>query len=221
MMKINFEMLDQPIELAGATILTIEDTKIFAHLAKLFYQYQEESELRLFNEKQKSLKATELMLITDVLGYDINAASTLKLIYADLELQLNEKPEVKSMIDKLTATIGEMIGYELLEHELDLECDEITIIELFKALGIKIETTSDTIFEKLVEIIQVFKNLTKKKILVLINVCSYLTVEELTELNNYISLYNTTVLFLEPRKVEGFKQYVLDEDYFLSEVSED
>ncbi|WP_379947450.1 type II-A CRISPR-associated protein Csn2 [Enterococcus devriesei] len=220
-MKINFEMLDQPIELAGATILTIEDTKIFAHLAKLFYQYQEESELRLFNEKQKSLKATELMLITDVLGYDINAASTLKLIYADLELQLNEKPEVKSMIDKLTATIGEMIGYELLEHELDLECDEITIIELFKALGIKIETTSDTIFEKLVEIIQVFKNLTKKKILVLINVCSYLTVEELTELNNYISLYNTTVLFLEPRKVEGFKQYVLDEDYFLSEVSED
>lgn len=220
-MKINFEMLDQPIELAGATILTIEDTKIFAHLAKLFYQYHEESELRLFNEKQKSLKATELMLITDVLGYDINAASTLKLIYADLELQLNEKPEVKSMIDKLTATIGEMIGYELLEHELDLECDEITIIELFKALGIKIETTSDTIFEKLVEIIQVFKNLTKKKILVLINVCSYLTVEELTELNNYISLYNTTVLFLEPRKVEGFKQYVLDEDYFLSEVSED
>lgn len=220
-MKINFELLDQPIELAGATILTVEDTKIFAHLVKLFYQYHEESELRLFNEKQKSLKATELMLITDVLGYDINAASTLKLIYADLEAQLNEKPEVKSMIDKLTATIGELIGYELLEHELDLECDEITIIELFKALGIKIETTSDTIFEKLVEIIQVFKNLTKKKLLVLINVCSYLTAGELTELNNYISLYNTTVLFLEPRKVEGFKQYVLDEDYFLSEVSEE
>lgn len=220
-MKINFELLDQPIELAGATILTVEDTKIFAHLVKLFYQYHEESELRLFNEKQKSLKATELMLLTDVLGYDINAASTLKLIYADLEAQLNEKPEVKSMIDKLTATIGELIGYELLEHELDLECDEITIIELFKALGIKIETTSDTIFEKLVEIIQVFKNLTKKKLLVLINVCSYLTAGELTELNNYISLYNTTVLFLEPRKVEGFKQYVLDEDYFLSEVSEE
>lgn len=221
MMKLNFGMLDQPVELESATILTIEDTKIFSHLVKLFYQYQEESELRLFNEKQKSLKPAELMLITDVLGYDVNASSTLKLIYADLEWQLNEKPEVKSMIDKLTQTISELVGYELLEHELDLECDEITIIELFKALGIKIETTSDTIFEKLVEIIQVFKNLTKKKILVLVNVCSYLTKEELTELNNYISLYNTTVLFLEPRKVEGFKQHVLDEDYFLSEVSAD
>lgn len=193
MMKLNFEMLDQPIELNSATILTVEDTKIFALLTKYFYQYQDESELRLFDDKQKSIKPSELMLVTDVLGYDINSAATLKLIYTDLELQLNERPEVKSMIDKLTATISELIGYELLEHELDLECDEITIIELFKALGIKIETTSDSIFEKLVEIVQVFKNLTKKKLLVFINVCSYLTKEELVELNNYISLYNTTV----------------------------
>lgn len=218
MMKINFEMLDEPINLQGPTIFTIEDTKVFAHLTKLLYQYDGESELRLFNDQQKSLKSTELMLITDVLGYDINSAATLKLIYADLEVQLNEKPEVKSMIDKLTATISELIGYELLEHELDLECDEITVLELFKALGIKIETTSDTVFEKLVEIVQVFKNLSKKRLLVFINVCSYLTHEELSELNNYISLYNTTVLYLEPRRVEGFEQYILDEDYFLESV---
>lgn len=217
-MKLNFEMLDQPIELNSATILTVEDTKIFALLTKYFYQYQDESELRLFDDKQKSIKPSELMLVTDVLGYDINSAATLKLIYTDLELQLNERPEVKSMIDKLTATISELIGYELLEHELDLECDEITIIELFKALGIKIETTSDSIFEKLVEIVQVFKNLTKKKLLVFINVCSYLTKEELVELNNYISLYNTTVLYLEPRQVAETDQYILDEDYFLNFV---
>lgn len=214
-------MLDQPIELNSATILTVEDTKIFALLTKYFYQYNDDSELRLFDDKQKSVKATELMVITDILGYDINSATTLKLIYADLEVQLNEKPEVKSMIDKLTATISELINYELLEHELDLECDEITIIELFKALGIKIETTSDSIFEKLVEIIQVFKNLTKKKLLVFINICSYLTREELVELNEYISLYNTTVLYLEPRKIMGIDQYILDEDYYLTFVTDD
>ncbi|MBO0459851.1 type II-A CRISPR-associated protein Csn2 [Enterococcus hulanensis] len=219
MQKINFGVLDQPIEVNGATILAIEDTEVFAHLVKLFYQYDGESELRLFDGKQKGLKVSELMLITDVLGYELNSTAILKLIYGDLEQQLNEKPEVKSMIDKLTATISELINYELLEHELDLESDEITIIELFKALGIKIETTSDTIFEKLIEIIQVFKNLSKKKILVFVNACSYLTKEELTELNNYISLYGVDVLYLEPRRVSGFKQYILDEDYFL-EVSD-
>jgi len=219
MQKINFGLLDQPIKISNSTILTIEDTKVFAYLVKLFYQYNEENELRIFNDKQKKLKASELMLITDVLGYELNSSTIVKLIYEDLERQLNEKPEVKSMIDKLTSTISELINYELLEHELDLESDEITIIELFKALGIKIETKSDTIFEKLIECIQVFKNLSKKKLLVFVNTCSYLTPEELNELNNYISLYGVDVLYVEPRQVNGFKQYILDEDYFLA-VSE-
>ena len=171
--------------------------------------------MRIFDKKQKSLKAAELMLVTDILGYELNSPSMLKLIYNDLEQQLNEKPEVKSMIDKLSATISELINYELLEYELDLESDEITMIELFKSLGIKIETKSDTIFEKMIEIIQVFKNLTKKRLLVFVNSCSYLTKEELVELNQYASLYGVDTLYLEPRKVEGMKQYILDEDYFL------
>ena len=218
MQKINFGVLDQPIEISSATILSIEDTRVFAHLVQLFYQYDGESELRLFDEKQKCLKNSELMLITDVLGYELNSTAILKLIYGDLEQQLNEKPEVKSMIDKLTATISELINYELLEHELDLESDEITVMELFKALGIKIETKSDTILEKLTEVVQVFKNLSKQKLLVFVNTCSYLTREELIELNNYISLYGVDVLYLEPRQVTGFKQYVLDEDYFLEVI---
>ncbi|MBF8808617.1 MAG: type II-A CRISPR-associated protein Csn2 [Enterococcus lacertideformus] len=219
MQKINFGLLDQPIEITGATILTIEHTIVYANLIRLLYQYELTSDLRIFDDKQKNLEPTELMTITDILDYEVNSPTILKLIYDDLEKQLNEKPEVKSMIDKLTATISELINYELLEHEIGLESDEITIIELFKALGIKIETKSDTIFEKMLEIIQVFKNLTRKKLLVFVNSCSYLTSEEITELNRYASLYGVDVLYLEPRKVLGFKQYILDEDYFL-ELSE-
>ncbi|MBC2074169.1 type II-A CRISPR-associated protein Csn2 [Listeria marthii] len=214
-MNFNFKLLDEPITIEDSTIFVIEDVRVFANVAKLFYQYDETGELKVFNTKQHPLKSSELMLVTDILGHDINSAATLKLIYADLEQQLNEKPEVKSMIDKLTATISELIGYELLEHELDLEEDEITVIELFKALGIKIETKSDTIFEKLIEIVQVYKYLSKKKLLVFINVCAYLTKEELLELRRYISLYQVKVLFIEPRKIDGFPQAILDPDYFL------
>ncbi|EAD8602388.1 type II-A CRISPR-associated protein Csn2, partial [Listeria monocytogenes] len=149
-MNFNFKLLDEPVIIEDSTIFAIEDVRVFANVTKWLYQYDETEELTIFGAKQQPLKSSELMLITDVLGHDINSLATLKLIYADLEQQLNEKPEVKSMIDKLTATISELIGYELLEHELDLEEDEITVIELFKALGIKIETKSDTIFEKLI-----------------------------------------------------------------------
>lgn len=217
MMKLNFGLLNAPIEITAATIFVIEEVQVFAKVIQWLYQYDEQSELKLFDEKYEIIKPSEVMLVADILGYDINSSAVLKLIYADLEAQLNEKPEVKSMIDKLTTTISELINYELLAHELDLEEDDITILELFKALGIKIETRSDTIFEKLIEIAQVYKYLSKKRLLVLVNVCAYLTNEEMTELRSYLSLNNVSALFIEPRKINGFPQYILDEDYFLHE----
>ena len=219
MMNLNFSLLDQPMKFEHANFFIIEDVKVFAKMIQWLYNYKENGEVKLFNDRHESIKESELMIITDLLGFDINSAATLKLIYSDLERQLNEKPEVKSMITKLTDTISELIEYELLDHEMDLENDEITILELFRALGVKIETTSDTIYEKMIEILQVFKYLTKKKLLVFINVCSYLTLKEIKEIQSYISLCNMDVLFIEPRKIVGITQTILDNDYFLVEGS--
>ena len=215
-MKINFPILDEPIEIKQATFLILEEQLIFSDVVKHLYHYSEEDELKLFDNKMKSLKESELLLITDILGYNINSPAMLKLIRADLEKQLNEKPEVKSMLEKLVATITELIAFECLENALDLEYDEITILELIDALGVKIETLSDTVFEKSLEIVQVFKYLSKKKLLVFVNVSCYLSEHELAKLVEYIQLHNINVLFVEPRKVYDFPQYVVDEDYFLS-----
>ncbi|HEM3662954.1 TPA: type II-A CRISPR-associated protein Csn2 [Streptococcus suis] len=214
-MKLNFPLLDEALTVEKATIFVVEDTTVFSRLVRNLYQYQDGSELKIFDEQFKSIKDSELMVVTDILGYDINAAPILKLIHADLENQLNEKPEVKSIIEKLANSITELISYECLENELDLEYDEITVLELIKALGVKIETISDTIFDKIFEILQVYRFLNKKKFLVFINVLSYLTVDEIQKTREYIELSNMDVLFLEPRKRKDFPQYVLDKDYFL------
>ncbi|HFU4123086.1 TPA: type II-A CRISPR-associated protein Csn2 [Streptococcus suis] len=214
-MKLNFPLLDEALMVEKATIFVVEDTTVFSRLVRNLYQYQDGSELKIFDEQFRSIKDSELMVVTDILGYDINAAPILKLIHADLENQLNEKPEVKSIIEKLANSITELISYECLENELDLEYDEITVLELIKALGVKIETISDTIFDKIFEILQVYQFLNKKRFLVFINVLSYLTVDEIQKTREYIELSNMDVLFLEPRKRKDFPQYVLDKDYFL------
>lgn len=180
------------------------------------YQYPESDYVQIFDKKMKPIKETELLLVTDVLGYNINSPAMLKLIHADIEDQLNEKPEVKSMIEKLASTITDLLSYECLENELDLEYDEITILELIVALGVKVETASDTVFEKCFEIIQIFKYLTKKKLLIFVNVSAYLSQAELQSLMEYMSLNHMLVLFVEPRKVYDFPQYVLDTDYVLN-----
>lgn len=215
-MKINFPLLDEPLEIKEATFLVVEDQIIFSSTVKNLYQYSEESDIKLFDSDLKSLKESELLIITDVLGYNLNSPVMLKMIHSDLEKQLNEKPEVKSMIEKLVSTVTELIAFECLENELDLEYDEITTLELVDALGVKIETLSDLPFEKMLEIIQVFKYLSKKKLLIFINVTVYLSKEELLNLIEYIQLNQLTVLFVEPRAVYDLPQYVLDQDYFLN-----
>ena len=215
-MKINFPILDEAITITNATFLVLEDQQVFSGLVKQFYQYNVDSDLKLFDSRLTALKDSELLVITDILGYNLNSTSMLKLIHADLENQLNEKPEVKSMIEKLVVTITELLAYECLENELDLEYDEITILELIEALGVKVETISDTIFEKCMEIVQIFKYLSKKRLLVFINIAAYLSEKEIESLIEYISLNQLSVLFLEPRKVYNFPQFVLDKDYLLN-----
>ena len=210
------EPRDEALAIENATFLVLEDQFTFSTIVKQFYQYTDDGELKLFDRNLKALKESELLVITDVLGYNLNSPAMLKLIHADLENQLNDKPEVKSMIEKLVATITELLAFECLENELDLEYDEITILELIDALGVKVETLSDTPFEKMLEIVQVFKYLSKKKLLIFINASAYLSKDELVNLIEYIQLNQLRVLFVEPRKVYDFPQYVLDQDYFLN-----
>lgn len=215
MMKINLPLFEKSIEISGATYLVLEDTESFSMLVKELYQYHEEGLVKLFDKQFKSLKPSEVLLVTDILGYDINSASVLKLIYKDLENQLNEVPEVKSKICQLTTEISDIMSNELLSNELDLEKDEITFLELFKVLGIQVETKSDTIFEKTIEIIQIFKFLTNKKLLIFVNTGSYFKKDEIEELIEYISLQQLDILFIEPKKVEGIYQNVLDKDFYM------
>ncbi|MGY3765755.1 type II-A CRISPR-associated protein Csn2 [Vagococcus vulneris] len=214
-MMINFPVLDQPLCIENATYLVIENQKLFAHIIQQFYQYGDDSDIRLFNTDYKTINANKLLLVTDILGFDINSNSVIKMIYGDLEEQFNMNPELKTKIELLANQITNLIGLELLNHELDLEFDEITILELFKALGIKVETENHSLFEKIMEIVQIFKYLSKKSLLIFVNVCGYFSSDELQEINNYISLSNCDVLFLEHYKVPGVKQYIIDEDFFI------
>lgn len=216
-MNLNFNMLDDPISLGSLTSLVVSSRQVFAKLVQNFYHYTVDStDLKLFDDRYKPLKMDELMIITDILGYDVNSAATLKLIYKDLEEQISENPEVKTKIENLLGEVTTLINKEVLHFEIDLESDEITLVEAFKALGIQVEIKSDTIFERVLEVIQVFKYLTKRKLLMFVNLGTYLTSAELLSLEEYVILQNIQVLLIDNAEFSGVKkQYIIDEDYVL------
>ncbi|MBS5354211.1 MAG: type II-A CRISPR-associated protein Csn2, partial [Streptococcus parasanguinis] len=68
-MKINFPLLDEAITIANATFLVLEDQQVFSDLVKQLYQYTGDSDLNIFDSRHSVLKDSELLVITDILGY--------------------------------------------------------------------------------------------------------------------------------------------------------
>ncbi|WEY47534.1 type II-A CRISPR-associated protein Csn2 [Weissella confusa] len=197
---------------------TIENRKVFTSVVQSLYRYSGEGNdyLKIYDDKYKSLKVNELMLVNDVLGFDVNSAATLKLIYKDIEEQINQDPEVKSEIERLLNAATLIIQDELLEFEIDMVSDEIEISEALKVLGVKVEIESDTIFERLLELVQVFKYLKTKKLIILVNAGVYMTPEEMTALEEYILLQQMSLLMIDSIRVEGVTtRWILDSDYVL------
>lgn len=217
MFSLNFDFLDEPIKLEGFTELVIENRTVFTKVVQALYEYSDdENYIQIFNEDYQALKTNELMLVNDVLGFDINSPTTLKLVYQDIIRQINDKPEVKSKIESYLNQAIQIIKDELVEFEIDLVSDEILLTEALKSLGVKIEILSDTIFERFFEIIQVFKYLKAKELLVVINAGVYFSKSEIAAIAEYTELQNMNMLMINSAKYEGVKsRYVLDEDFVI------
>lgn len=197
------------------TILALEHSEVFSKITYQIYEYNDSSEIKIYDKKYNALKESDLLVVMDILGYSLNSASVLKLIYSDLEKQISDDPELKTHIERLLIEMNELIKIETFSHDLLLSTDEPTLLELLKMFNVKIDTQYTNIFEKCLEIIQLFTYLPKKKLLVFVNVCSFFTLDEIQILNEEVSLHNVKVLFIEPRQVYNVSQYVMDSDFCL------
>ena len=209
--------MDELIELKGVTSLVIENKVVFAKLVESFYAYtQDTTEIKLFGDKYESIKRDDLMIVTDILNYDVNSTSIIKFLYGDLENQIANNPELHTEIEDAIGKVATLIVRETLDFELDLHFSELTMQKIFKALDIKIETSELTIFERMSDIILIFKYMRKKKLLALVNLGTYLSLEQIAATVEYASLQNITMLLLDnavfnaPRNLT---QYVMDTDF--------
>ena len=130
---------------------------------------------------------------------------------------LNEKPECKTEIEALLIQLNKIMREEMVDHELDIEVDDLTIEKLLKELKPRVKR-ENFLFNKMTELLEVHRYLNKKGLFIFINTLAYFTDSQRQNLCEYISLNNMNVLFLEPHKIENMEQYYLDKDYFLLKI---
>ena len=221
MINLNFHLLDKPLVIENMTVLVMEDHHAFATLVEKLYQYEEDGDIRLYYDDMSEVKVSELQLITDILAYDLNSNVLHKRVVSDLLDQLNQAYERKTKIEKLLFDLYDLLCEELVDHELNLSLDEFQLDKYLSSLKIRCESQADTIFEKILSIVQVSNYLGKQKLLILVNALSYLNESEIIKLEEYVSLSEIDILCLETHKVEGVDQLCMDADYYFYEIKPD
>lgn len=213
--RLNLPILDESIPIEGFTLFIIENREVLSHLVQMIYTYDEGSQLKLYDSELRTIKPSELIVISDLLGFSINSPSVVKAVQLDVLDQLNENIEQKNKLDLLLTQITSIVGSQCIESELNLTYNELKIEKVISALEVRVDTLSYTLFEQLFEVLQIFKYLVKKKLLIFINVASYFSEKELDAIKEFIELNQINVLFIEPRSVYNYPQYTLDEDFII------
>lgn len=213
--RLNLPIFDESIGIKGFTVLVIENRAVLTQLVQWLYCYDESSDLKLYDSKIKSLKTSEIMVVSDLLGFTINSSAVVKAIQSDLLDQFNDNIELKNELEQVLVRATNLIGSQCIENELNLTYTELSVEKIISALDVRVDTVANTLFEQIFEILQIFRYLVKKKLLIFVNIASYFKEEEIDEIKEFIELNQINVLFIEPRRVFSYDQYVFDEDFIM------
>ena len=219
-LKINLKIIDNPIIVSSLTSLVIQNVQLFAKIVQEISNYSEESEeIKIFDHNYTSLKDTELVVISDIIGFELNSASIIQIVHKDLEKQIFSDEDKRSHMENIINELSHLVELELIHFTLDLENSNFSLVDLFKLMKVKIATDIDSIFDKVMEIIRICKYLPKKRLLILVNAGTFLTQDQLIEIEEYVELHNYTVLLIYRHEFSGVvNQYIIDDDFVVMKM---
>ena len=169
----------------------------------------------VLSENNKELKLDKVVeLIVDYFSFSPNDRRTLNRLYSVMEQAAQEHFEDKAVINEkmvnLLDDISISMGYNELKYELDFKWTDI-----FKMFGVGFVDEYSSLSEKLTNYIKVVSELTDIRLIVLVNIRSYLQRQELVNLYDMASYYKVNLFLIEPSEYpdrERELRYIIDKD---------
>lgn len=177
----------------------IESPELFSkYLEELQSQIEgQDGAFVLSNENKDINLSKNVEIIFNPLAVDINEKKIISKIYSELQTIAND--EIMYLKTREVIGILQQYFFELEQHHntpLVIE-DDIELLGLFKSLGIKIDETSLDYFERLIQYIKLQAEILNKKLIILINIRSFLSEERLEQLFQYIKYNEIKLLLIE------------------------
>lgn len=199
-MNLVTKYLENSLEIKSKTIntLVIEDTHYFSLFLKGLIESTEiESDEFELIEDYKTVDMTKYVeVIFDIFNLEANSANILKKMYAELEEDLNTQ-EVYTKKVELESIIANITDELIYRSRFSLKAGEINYQNLFKAIEIEFDYEKNSVLERLIEYIKVTSELLKTKVYIIVNLDSFISEEELVELEKFLLYNDVKVLALQ------------------------
>lgn len=195
----------------------IESPEAFSEYVREIYLQCEGKDGRfVLSQNGKELDMSKYAeIIFNVYELDVNNRKILNKVYQGLEdLAYTEDffvqtQEMNQYLQEYILKLEEKTDFILhLEQQIDLNF-------LFKGLSVELEGMGESLLEKLVDYVKTITTLLDKRLLVFVNLRSYLTDEQISLILNEMKYYQIQILFIENYArdcIEGARRCILDID---------
>ena len=199
-MNLVTKYLENSLEIKSKTIntLVLEDTHYFSLFLKGLIEATEieSDEFELIEDYKTVDMKKHVEVIFDIFNLEANSANILKKMYAELEEDLNSQ-EVYAKKVELESIIANITDELIYRSRFSLKAGDTNYQNLFKAIEIEFDYEKNSLLERLIEYIKVTSELLKTKVYIIVNLDSFLSGEELVELEKFLIYNDIKVLALQ------------------------
>ena len=199
------------------TELIIESPEICAdYLQELYAQLNKKEGRFVLSQANKIIDIPKYVeIIMNPFDIEINNRKVINKLYGELE----EISKMEWMYTKTLELESLIRNYLLeLEHHTDYMLtfdEELGISTILKGVNMRYEEQEMNFFEKLVSYIKIIVKVLAVKLVVFVNIRSYLTDEQMQALCKEMTYQEVKGLFIENQErscVEGVRRYIIDKD---------
>ncbi len=195
----------------------IESPELFSQYVQgLVKQYRGEEGDFVLSENGNIMEISKCMeIIFNPFDIDINSKKILNKLYLNLnKLAIQEEMylQTKEIMQRIAEYLLELEQES--EHFLSFE-QEFDMVAIFKAVGIKHEIMEEDYFEKLVRYIKIVSQTLGIKIIVFVNIRSYLNDMKIEQLLKEMVYQEVQILLIENQERTCLKdtfRYIIDND---------
>lgn len=153
-------------------------------------------------------------IIINPFGIDFNSRQIVSKLYSELvkaeEPFVLEKAEINARILDYLEKITSELAYNEISFDINLDT-----VKLLKMYDVKANPEYLSLTEKLAEFIKILSLLLKKKVLILVNIRSYLESDNINELKKMARYYKVSLVLIDNNEGTVFEDdvvYIIDKD---------